>query len=146
MTSVILSKPYAYIWLSIPIIALIILLRPSDTFDLPLHDTFYVLSSNTLAIGSSLILVVFGLIYYLLKNYKLAPWLSSIQVVLLIGSLLGFILMSTIPLKSIGNNYQLYARINLIRWTFVFAFVLSTLIFIINLVQALIKMKKRRTH
>lgn len=135
------TKPYKFLWLSIPLIVIVILICPRGTFDLQLHDTYFVITSNQVAIISSIFLGLVGLLYWLLKEFDFVIWLRTLTVVSTIICVIGLILLSIFQIKIVQNNFQFYRPIQYIGWLLLFIFLITQFLFILNLGIALKKGK-----
>lgn len=134
-------KTYKYFWLTIPIIIILALFNPKGTFDLQLHDTYFVTTLKQIALCFSIFLTVIGFIYWLLRDYRFSNWLNILVAVVTICSLIGFTLISAFQLKIVGNNFQLHKTLNSIAWILLITFILSQVLLMINLAIALIRGK-----
>ncbi len=121
------TKHFMICFISIPIILLISLIKINHTLDIQLHDTYFVIANLHLGMLFSLLMGIYGFLYYQFRRRKLNKWLTLFH---LIFTLL-FIVTS---LFSNYINGSLNAYLFLLC-----SFILSQCLFLINLVIGLIK-------
>jgi len=125
------NKPYHTLWYSIPIILLLAAFGFTHSFDLQLHDTYFVMSTFHLGIAGSIILAITGLLYWFVKSKVLINWMISVHVVVTIGTIV-FLLF-------IGYNKTLLNFTSQVGVIVIALFLVSQLIFIINLAVSLLR-------
>ncbi len=134
------NKPYAQLWLIIPLILITSFLSKNDTIDLQIHDTYFVFNYFLIGIILSLILGVSGFLYWLLRNKKLIPLLTKIHLVSMI--IFSFLMVSTMFLSThfvMTGDIERY-RASMNTWIIVLLLIiLSNILFFLNLVIGLFK-------
>ncbi len=137
-------KSYKILWGSIPVILILTLFGKEGAFDLQLHDTYLVTSTWHVAILFAFLLSLLGVIYWLLRNYKLVPGLSKIHVITTLISLIGIILISIQQTVSRAEDFELFRRINSIGIILILALIFAQLLFMTNIIVGLIRGKKEK--
>jgi hypothetical protein len=115
------------------------------TIDVHLHDTYYVIGGGFLFIPFAILLSLYSLVYRLARNAFWSGRLIWIHVLLSILSLLvffGFILRTRF--FEFSSRHQSWDAQRLTLLSF-FSFVLTQLIFLINLVGGLINRISKRS-
>ncbi len=136
-------KAYKILWWTIPLIFIQITLGTESTFDLQLHDTYFVFSSWHITILFSLILGLLGGLYWILKSFKLVQFLSIIHAVGTSLSLIGIALIAILQTIYRSNHLELFTQLNSIGIIAILIFLIIQIIFIINIVVCLIREKRR---
>ena len=117
------------------------MISPRGTYDLQLHDTYFVIPTVQIAISLSMYLGIIGLSYWFLRRYRFANWLTYTNVTLTILSLLVFTLLSSFQVELLQNDLQTFKAINKYSWVLTFMFLVSQFLLIINLAIGLIRGK-----
>ena len=69
---------------AIPFIFLLAILKKSNTFDIQLHDTYYVVTAIHFALALSIGLLTKAFLYYLTRSYRYSKFLCYVDVMLTI--------------------------------------------------------------
>jgi heme/copper-type cytochrome/quinol oxidase subunit 1 len=88
-----IRAPYRWLWASMPVFLLIVLLSTQRSVDIQMHDTYFVTSLLQLAIVAALLCGLLGGIYWLARRRQLITSLTVIHVVLSVGALLLFLFL-----------------------------------------------------
>jgi heme/copper-type cytochrome/quinol oxidase subunit 1 len=134
-----IHQPYKIIWASIPLIFLLSFLRPDDTFDFQMHDTYFVMASIHIVIAIAILLLVIGFAYWLFRNKKLVNWMTLGHVIptILILLLIAFFSMTSNNWRDMG--YEYFRRINNMVVISFLLFVLLQLLLLVNLIISALK-------
>lgn len=124
-----INKPRIYFWAVIPLLGIIYFLLPKTNFDIQIHDTLIVLNKFHAISFLMLISGIIGLLYYLLRSYKLVNFLSIIHLVV---TTLGFAIL----IYSMWRNQ--YYKLESIG----FASILIQSVLLVNLIIAFSRGKK----
>ncbi|MFD1142243.1 hypothetical protein ACFQ4C_14045 [Larkinella insperata] len=129
---VVLSKPYLICWLAIPALVLIRLLFPQHTVDIQLYDTYFVIASLSFVLAGSVLLLLLGAGYWLVKLKGKMPngMLTIIHLLLTVGVLLLVVLpvFNTNTLES--GKWVVFS---------VIALFVGQLTYIVNILAALVR-------
>ncbi|MEM9544854.1 MAG: cbb3-type cytochrome c oxidase subunit I [Bacteroidota bacterium] len=134
------NKPYLPLWYLMPFLLFAFLVNRNKTIDIQLHDTYIVLASGHLGILLSILLVLFGGIYWLVRKKKLIRWMTRVHVLsmLILSVFLFFgLLLSNQSVRSYDHvSYQFIIR----AVTYVLAtLLLVNLIFVLNISIAIFR-------
>ena len=122
-------------------IATIILICPRGTFDLQLHDTYFVITSSQAAVASCLFLGFMGLVYWAAKDYSFIKWLTILTVVSTLFSITGLILLSIFQLKIAQSSFHLHGTIQQTGWSLLVIFIISQFLTVVNFGIAIVRGK-----
>nr|WP_298996642.1 cbb3-type cytochrome c oxidase subunit I [uncultured Allomuricauda sp.] len=142
------KKPYLAFFSSIPIILLYGMLSGDATLDINIHDTYYVIANLHLAVLISFVFGIIGGGYWITQRVggKLSTWLSAIHIFVTIGGLLVIFLLPLFTFSSYSeSSFPAYDDLvikNLVLVCVLFSIALGQLLYLINLVLALIQKKK----
>lgn len=127
-----LSKPYLISWLMIPALVGLRLLFPQHTIDIQLYDTYYVIANQYFVLAGSVLLLVLGVGYWLVKRKRKTPngILTLIHLLLTVGVLLLFIL-------PVFDNNRLVSG-EWIAFSIIALFV-GQLTYVVNILAALVR-------
>lgn len=135
------SKPYHILWGGIPMIFLTIAITPEKTFDLQLHDSYFVISSIHMALFVSIYLILLGTIYWLVKKYKTVSILNTIHSTVTVFGLLSISIIIFVETINPANAIRGFTLLNSIGMVIFALIILVQLIFIINLTIGIIRGK-----
>ena len=130
-----IDRPEKICWFAIPVILLIGLITFNKTFDLQVHDTYFVTSNLHIEILFSLLLGLLGLGYWLVNKVKarLLKLLTWIHLVFTIGSIAVVLLLTIlIDLLTEGSS-EYFKLVNVSMKGALSAFILGQLIYLVNL-------------
>jgi heme/copper-type cytochrome/quinol oxidase subunit 1 len=122
-----ISKPYLISWLAIPVLSLIGLLFRQHTLDIQLYDTYYVIGNTHVVLAGSVLLLVIGIGYWLIKWQSKTP--NSLLVVLHLVLTISVLILCVLPAFG-GDNL---VPSDWLVWL-LFTFVLAQFIYLINIV------------
>ncbi len=133
---------YKLWWLSIPFLFIPPLLHHYPTFDIQLHDTYLVMGKVDLSITLSIIFLLFSLVYWALRNFKMIKVLSFlhflITVIASISLLFGILLNSHNHL----SNPESYRRSFIATSGLISILVFVQPVFIINVIIGVLRGKR----
>jgi cytochrome c oxidase subunit 1 len=135
-------KPYILFLFASSLLFLIGLLKSDETFDINVHDTYFVIAQNHLYWLFSLLLFFFFMIYFALEKIKF-NWLKNLELIHVYGTLLfsvGMFFPYELVFKS--PDFQLfddYQRSNTYRSFFAVFFLIAQFLLIINIFVTIIK-------
>jgi len=136
-----LPKAYTILGYSIPLIFVLPFLGKNGAFDLQLHDTYFVFSSLHIALACTTILGISGVIYWMLRDYKLIPTFSTIHSIVTPLSFIGIILIA-IRHTTLGNrDLEIFKTLSSVTLILILLFIGGQLLFIINIIVGLIRGK-----
>ncbi|MCP3927934.1 MAG: hypothetical protein GY705_02400 [Bacteroidetes bacterium] len=144
-----IKQPYKIIWWAIPIVLGISLIKKNFAIDIQMHDTYFIIDSTHAGILLSIFLIILGVIYWLTKNLKLINWMTIFHVlvsILIILSILFFLMNPNIVSENhdIKNfNFEYHRRVNQMVLAGISVWILSQLIFIINLTVSIIRNQRK---
>jgi len=138
-----IEKPQLIFLFAIPIIMLIGILSGDAVLDINLHDTYYVIAWNQLALISSILFGIIGIGYWMMQkgNRKLSKSLNWIHFGLTFGGILILLILNQLYRTEIMNveyNNNLTLIISLILLIMIF----GQFVFAINIIYGLLKKKK----
>ncbi len=137
--NLITRNPAKFVWLSIPFILALSFLGAGNYIDIQMHDTYVVLNTLQIGIMLSIILALIGMLYWLVEDKETIKWMVIAHITI---SILAFIILVLASMSftwliqqdtrffRIGGNIFLIALLAALG---------SQLIFMINLVQSLVR-------
>lgn len=134
-------KPYILLWAAIPLGLIIVCFSDSGDFDIQMHDTYFAIDRHV-ALGSTIILFVLGLLHYLIGHNKLNNWVSLFHAICTTAFILGYLAISSMS--------NVYFDVNEKMWLLWAALLLALLFlvaqfgFFINLIVLLIRPRSMR--
>lgn len=134
----ILNKPYRSIWIAVPVIISLSLIGLNGVMDVQMHDTYFVISLFHVGVIFSLFLGLAGFIYWLFRKRRLVNWMTVTHIAITISA---FVLVLLSGLISNGS-LEVSRSVNQFLLPIIILVVLSQLIFIVNLIIALIRKKR----
>ena len=145
MINSIINEPYKIIWWSIPIISGISIIRWNYSIDIQMHDTYFVINSFHAGILFAIVLFIIGGIYWLVKSKKLIDSLTIVHITITIFLFLSIVIFFAKPdvvkmaLDQNNSNFEAWKLWNQMIIGGILVWVLSQLIFLVNLVISLIR-------
>lgn len=149
---VIFEKPYLIFWLIIPIVIIIGYINFHNVIDVNIHDTYYIINYFHLTIIISLVLGIIGLIYFLSNLFRLnlLKRLTKIHILTFFISLILIFLFNKLyktntsyDIISILNDQKFNDKITLTIIILFCLFILSQILFLINIIINIIKKWKK---
>lgn len=131
--NLILNQPYKLIWMAIPLVMGLALIKADSTIDIPLHDIYFLVASAQVGIQLSLTLGFNGCLYWLLRKKKLVNWMTAFHVITTILSF-NLIIITGFVFKDFN---QIVPAISLLLMP------VSQLIFFVNLAISLIRNEEK---
>lgn len=133
------DKPYKIIWLFIPVIVLLMMAGFNNKIDIQFNNSYYVIDALYAGVFLSVYFGMTGFIYWIFRNNDFISPLTLIHVLstILVAVILIFVIIkfqsvaASNPVNFVVFNYILYISAG--------CFMLSQLLFIINLVISLTK-------
>ena len=89
----IIHKPYLILWLSIPLILVITIIRGAEVIDLQFHETYFVIDPPGLGGLFALLFGALGCIYWVTRSLDLVPELTIVHVLGTVLSTLALLLL-----------------------------------------------------
>ncbi len=147
-----ISKPYIISLVFIPLLIVIGLFSKGKSIDIQLHDTYYVVENLSFAMLSSTILALIGLGYWTIIRFngRLNHTFTGVHLTITIGFFLLVMLIAIIHNTQAYNSqnpdfsqwkldYSKWIRVT--KWLLVgvLLFILSQIVYVINLVVGLAK-------
>ena len=145
MKNVITKKPFKIIGYLILIVILISIFEINHIIDIQMHDTYFVISAFHISLLFTLILVISGIIYWLIRKRKLINWMTFFHVGILTISILTvmiLLLISNYSNESIDRDYYnlgVNGQLGIKFFIGLIIFVISQIVFFFNLVISLLK-------
>lgn len=135
-------KPYTLFLFTSLLLFLIGFLKSDETFDINVHDTYFVIAQNQLYWLFSLLLFFFFMIYFALEKTKF-HWQKRLELIHVygtiffsIGMFFSYELVFKSPDFSLFDDYQ---RSNAYRSFFAVLFLIAQFLLIINIFVTIIK-------
>jgi len=129
-----LQRPYNYLWGIVPfVMAAALYLNIDSAIELPLSESYYVVSTFHMGFVFSMYLVFAGLLYWIFKKVELSNWMTIVHLVLSMAlPIVVLFLVEPITKDEISAG--------LANWLVIFTFVwvLAQALFLINLVRGAI--------
>jgi heme/copper-type cytochrome/quinol oxidase subunit 1 len=97
----IFRQPYLICWLAVPVLMLMGLLFRQHSVDVQLHDTYFVIANNHVALAGSALLLVLGLGYWLMMRTRKTP--NDTLTAFHLLSTIGVFVLLVLPLSGSGN-------------------------------------------
>ena len=136
----VVKKIHYIFWLSIPIIILIGILNLGKTFDVNIHDTYYIIDFRFITHLISLVFLIIGFGYWILQktNRRISRRLLKIHVIITFGGLL-IIWILSLFYQDTFQDLMFYNYLSLIIYLIILITVLGQLLFLFNIFRGLIK-------
>ena len=133
------KNPHHIFWLSIPIVLLIGIFNPERSVDINVYDTYYIFFLKDLTYLISLIFLITGLGYWLMRktNRKLSNRLNIIHIILTFGGIILIWILSQLyqdPMQGYNFNNNLTLTI----YITIFLVIIGQLLFPVNIIRGLI--------
>jgi heme/copper-type cytochrome/quinol oxidase subunit 1 len=144
----IIEKPHLIFLILSPILFLVGSFSKKNTFDINIHDTYYVVEHGLVPIAISLFFVIIGFGYWLILKFngKLSKILSITHILLTIGGLLVirilFELYREPKTESLLIDYNFNENLNMITLIISLIILFGQIIYPINLFIGLMKRSK----
>lgn len=136
-------KPYQILWGAIPMIFLTIAITPDKSFDLQLHDTYFVIPSIHMALLISIYLILIGSIYWLVREYKTIRILDTIHSIVTSFGLFAISIIVFAQTIKPENAIRGFTILNSIAMVILALLIFVQIIFIINLIIGIIRGKQK---
>lgn len=135
-------KPYLLLLLTSLLLFVIGFVKSDETFDINIHDTYFVIAQNQLYWLFSLFFFFFFMIYFILEKLRF-QWQRLLELIHVYGTVF-FTLGMFFPYELIFKSpeFQLfddYQRSNVYRSFFALFFLIAQILLIINIFVAVIK-------
>jgi len=135
-------KPYLLLLLTSLLLFVIGFVKSDETFDINIHDTYFVIAQNQLYWLFSLFFFFFFMIYFILEKLRF-QWQRLLELIHVYGTVF-FTLGMFFPYELIFKSpeFQLfddYQRSNVYRSFFALFFLIAQILLIINIFVAIIK-------
>lgn len=129
-----LDKPYLTSWLTIPVLILVGFAFSQHTLDVQLYDTYFVVGNLHFVSAASLLLLLIGLGYWLVKRQGKSP--NRVLTVIHLSLTVGILLLFAMPISenSIGLS-------GFLAWS-VLALLMAQVLYLVNLFVSLIQERK----
>lgn len=136
-------KPYLFFWILSPVFFMIGYLSDKNTFDINIHDTYYVVEQGFVNTALSVFCAITGLGYWFVIRLsgKLLKWLTIIHIlsviigVFFIGILPQFFLKPTTKI----TNYLFYENMDYCSFIIAIIILFVQILYPINLVIGLLR-------
>ncbi|SMC71420.1 hypothetical protein [Cellulophaga tyrosinoxydans] len=140
----IIEKPHLIFLLAIPLLILIGILSGDATFNINIHNTYYVIAYLVLAILISIIFGIIGIGYWIMQkaNRKLSKWLNWFHIGLTFGGAL-IVWILTKFYKTDLMEYKFNDNLTMIITLIILLIVIGQLMFPINIIYGLIKNRNK---
>lgn len=142
------EKPYLIFLILSPILFLVGYFSKKDTFDINIHDTYYVVEHGLVPIVISFFFVIIGISYLIMLKLKvkLYKWLTLTHIlVTLFGLLIIRILFQLYrdpKNESILQDYDYNENLNIVILIIALTIIFVQFLFPINIIISLIRRKK----
>jgi heme/copper-type cytochrome/quinol oxidase subunit 1 len=141
-----INRPEKICWITIPVILLIGLPTANNTFDLQLHDTYFVISNLHLGVLFSIFLAFLGAGYWIINNIdgNLSKFFSWIHMIVTIGTMLLILLFTFLAefQNAVDPDYTTLSLIDVGMSFVMMAFILCQPIYLLNLVIGFLRRKR----
>ena len=132
------KNPHYIFWLSIPIILFIGLINPERSLEINIYDTYYIFFLQDLTYLFSLIFLITGLGYWLMRktNIKLSNRLNIIHIILTFGGIILIWILSQLyrdPMQGYNFNNKLTSTI----YITIFLVIIGQVLFPVNIIRGL---------
>ena len=149
MYNMLINAPYKILWMTVPVLIVMGLFQINNEADLQIYDTYIVISAIKLAVLFSILMILNGVVYWLVRSRALIRWMTIYQVVSAIGMIV--FLMAVMPgmqmedadnvtdFKQIQQHYNLaevFAKCFLV-WAF------SQIILVVNVGLSLMRGERK---
>ena len=136
-----IHQPYKPIWATIPFIFLFAIIGWNYSIDIPLHDTYYIITVVQISAVISVILFIIGIIDWFFRERKLITWMTAFHVSSTIALCILVMIINTTLLYFPQINSRIWYAIKQILNFLVLAAMLGQILFIVNLVLGLVRKK-----
>lgn len=135
-------KPYLLLLLTSLLLFVIGFVKSDETFDINIHDTYFVIAQNQLYWLFSLFFFFFFMIYFILEKLRF-QWQRLLELIHVYGTVF-FTLGMFFPYELMFKSPELqlfddYQRSNVYRSFFALFFLIAQILLIINIFVAIIK-------
>ncbi len=137
-----IKQPDRILWWTIPILSLPILYNRNSAFDLQLHSTYFIFAFWQLAILFTLILVLYGRIYRLLRSYRLIKFLSFLHSIATSGAIIGIAILTILQTSLAIDNFETFDRLNTIGIALIQFLLGVQIVFLINMAIGIFRGRK----
>ncbi len=133
------NRPYIPIFATILLILVLAMFNSKDFIDIQLHDMYLVITPIHLSILLSIYLGIVGIVYWLLREKKLVPWMTILHVTCTILVCVFFQIFSLKSNNFIEVDFITSRIMNQILMVVILTSFLSQVIFAMNIFVSLIK-------
>lgn len=126
-------KAYTAIWLSIPVMIVLSWLSSNTPVDFAYHEHYIVFDFFSFTFLFSLILVIIGLVYWLMRNRPMVHWMKLVHVGLTIGILGTFLITLLIKSKLFALGFSTQREIGFFIYMLPSLFIGLQLILLANI-------------
>lgn len=142
----IITKPYLLFWGIIPVMLLLNVFNGTETIDVNVHDTYFVIEMGFIYYFVSVILGLIGFGYWVTQkaNRKLSSWLNAIHIVITFGALIALLIIPYVFNSKSQSDFPLYDNLhkqNVAITIVVVLMLLAQVLYVFNLVMALFREK-----
>lgn len=138
----IIEKPYMIFWIFIPVILILGAFGWDNSMDIQYHATYYVISVEYTVITFMITSGLLSLVYYLIGRRTLISWMTIGHVIATIISFLALLIIN-ILFQSLIKDPSAFRRLNKIVYLLLFIISFSQIIFLVNVILALIRNNKK---
>ncbi len=139
------DKPYLPLWYLLPFLLFGFMIYGETDLDIQLHDTYFVISSESIGVFFGLLLAGSGVIYWLLRNKRLIKWMTTIHVLsLLFISVFMFLILFAYDQFNLRADRETFFFISKLSALLILILCLSKFIFAINIGYYLLRNQNRR--
>jgi len=137
--------PHIAFWIIIPILLLIPFLNFDKTFEINIHDTYYVFDIIYIAIILSIFLGFIGLGYWMIFKIKmqLINWLTLVHVIVTISGFLAIIIINLYTPELIqddsSSNFASFLGFRTISFYTISILIYTQLFYLFNIIISLFK-------
>jgi len=114
--------------------------------DIPLHDTYHVISSIYIGLAMSILLGGIGFGYWLMRKYKLISWMTKFHIIATTVFFLAYAIIDLLLVNQFKTNFNILNITNQIFLALLLIAMFSQLIFILNLSLSYTKYNKINNH
>ncbi len=135
-------KPYILLLFTSLLLFVMGIIKSSETFDINVHDTYFVIAQNHLYRLFSLFFFFFFMIYFTLDKVRI-QWLRMVEIIHVYGTFL-FTIGLFFPYEWVFKSPDFplqddYLKVNLCRSLSTLFFLIAQILLIINIFVAIIK-------
>jgi len=132
-------RSYTFLWWCIPVLFIPMIMGTDTYFDLQLHDTYIVFGTLHLSIIFSIVLVVLGGLYWLLKDYPLIMPLKFLHVLGTPLLVLGFVVLAILQTIYRGKDFEMFQQLISFAAMLFIIFIVLQCLFILNLMFGIVR-------